>query len=125
MHMYIHTHICLYTRTYIYIYIIRIDYIVHGDDPCIVDGKDVYEAAQRLGTYVCMYVRILKSTYTHIMCIYICLYMYIYMYLYIFIYIYIYICTYTSHIQTYVQYECNHVKIVNVNRLYICINLLT
>ena len=20
----------------------RIDYVVHGDDPCIVDGKDVY-----------------------------------------------------------------------------------
>jgi ethanolamine-phosphate cytidylyltransferase len=30
----------------------RIDYIVHGDDPCIVDGKDVYEAAQRLGKYL-------------------------------------------------------------------------
>lgn len=28
-----------------------IDYVVHGDDPCIVDGKDVYEAAQRLGKY--------------------------------------------------------------------------
>lgn len=27
----------------------RIDYIVHGDDPCIVDGKNVYEAAIRLG----------------------------------------------------------------------------
>ncbi|OQR94192.1 ethanolamine-phosphate cytidylyltransferase [Achlya hypogyna] len=29
----------------------RLDYIVHGDDPCIVDGKDVYEVAQRLGKY--------------------------------------------------------------------------
>ncbi len=27
----------------------KIDYIVHGDDPCIVDGKDVYESAQKLG----------------------------------------------------------------------------
>ncbi|ETI47683.1 hypothetical protein F441_08121 [Phytophthora nicotianae CJ01A1] len=29
----------------------RIDYVVHGDDPCIVDGKDVYESAQKLGKY--------------------------------------------------------------------------
>ncbi|DAZ94566.1 TPA: hypothetical protein N0F65_004182 [Lagenidium giganteum] len=29
----------------------RIDYVVHGDDPCIVDGKDVYETAQKLGKY--------------------------------------------------------------------------
>ena len=28
-----------------------IDYIVHGDDPCIVDGKDVYQAAKDLGRY--------------------------------------------------------------------------
>lgn len=27
----------------------RIDYVVHGDDPCIVDGKDVYESARRMG----------------------------------------------------------------------------
>jgi hypothetical protein len=27
----------------------RIDYVVHGDDPCIVDGKDVYESAVRMG----------------------------------------------------------------------------
>lgn len=27
----------------------RIDYVVHGDDPCIVDGKDVYETARKLG----------------------------------------------------------------------------
>lgn len=27
----------------------RIDYVVHGDDPCIVDGKDVYESAQKMG----------------------------------------------------------------------------
>ena len=28
-----------------------IDYIVHGDDPCIVDGKDVYETAKKAGMY--------------------------------------------------------------------------
>lgn len=27
----------------------KIDYVVHGDDPCIVDGKDVYESAQKMG----------------------------------------------------------------------------
>jgi len=30
----------------------KIDYVVHGDDPCIVDGKDVYEAAKRAGKYL-------------------------------------------------------------------------
>ena len=29
----------------------RIDFVVHGDDPCIVDGRDVYESAQRAGKY--------------------------------------------------------------------------
>lgn len=29
-----------------------IDFVVHGDDPCIVDGRDVYESAQRLGKYM-------------------------------------------------------------------------
>ncbi|GBG31288.1 Ethanolamine-phosphate cytidylyltransferase [Hondaea fermentalgiana] len=29
----------------------KIDYVVHGDDPCIVDGKDVYEDAKRRGIY--------------------------------------------------------------------------
>ena len=29
----------------------KIDFVVHGDDPCIVDGRDVYESAQRLGKY--------------------------------------------------------------------------
>ena len=29
----------------------RIDLVVHGDDPCIVDGRDVYESAQKLGKY--------------------------------------------------------------------------
>ena len=29
----------------------KIDYVVHGDDPCIVDGKDVYETAKKLGKY--------------------------------------------------------------------------
>ncbi len=34
----------------------RIDYVVHGDDPCIVDGKDVYESAVRMGEWclVCL-----------------------------------------------------------------------
>ena len=27
----------------------RIDYVVHGDDPCIVDGRDVYESAVKMG----------------------------------------------------------------------------
>ena len=27
----------------------HVDYIVHGDDPCFVDGKDVYEAAKAAG----------------------------------------------------------------------------
>jgi len=30
----------------------RIDYVVHGDDPCIVDGKNVYESAIRMGKYL-------------------------------------------------------------------------
>lgn len=30
----------------------RIDYIVHGDDPCIVDGKNVYETAVKRGKYL-------------------------------------------------------------------------
>ena len=29
----------------------RVDLIVHGDDPCIVDGRDVYEAAKAAGRY--------------------------------------------------------------------------
>jgi ethanolamine-phosphate cytidylyltransferase len=29
----------------------KIDFVVHGDDPCIVDGRDVYESAVRLGKY--------------------------------------------------------------------------
>mmetsp|Transcript_24301 Transcript_24301/g.45243 ORF Transcript_24301/g.45243 Transcript_24301/m.45243 type:complete len:501 (+) Transcript_24301:272-1774(+) len=29
----------------------NVDYIVHGDDPCIVDGKDVYETAKRAGKF--------------------------------------------------------------------------
>ena len=29
----------------------KIDYVVHGDDPCIVDGKDVYEIPKKLGFY--------------------------------------------------------------------------
>jgi ethanolamine-phosphate cytidylyltransferase len=29
----------------------KIDFVVHGDDPCIVDGKDVYAAAKAAGKY--------------------------------------------------------------------------
>ena len=29
----------------------KIDYVVHGDDPCIVDGKNVYQNAIDLGKY--------------------------------------------------------------------------
>jgi ethanolamine-phosphate cytidylyltransferase len=29
----------------------KIDYVVHGDDPCIVDGKDVYASAKERGMY--------------------------------------------------------------------------
>jgi ethanolamine-phosphate cytidylyltransferase len=28
-----------------------IDFVVHGDDPCFVDGKDVYEAAKASGKF--------------------------------------------------------------------------
>lgn len=29
----------------------NIDYVIHGDDPCIVDGKDVYATAKEAGKY--------------------------------------------------------------------------
>ena len=29
----------------------KIDYVVHGDDPCIVDGKDVYATATGTGSF--------------------------------------------------------------------------
>jgi len=29
----------------------KIDYVVHGDDPCFVDGRDVYEAAKQAGKF--------------------------------------------------------------------------
>ena len=29
----------------------NVDYVIHGDDPCIVDGKDVYETAKRAGKF--------------------------------------------------------------------------
>jgi ethanolamine-phosphate cytidylyltransferase len=29
----------------------KIDYVVHGDDPCIVDGKDVYATAKQSGKF--------------------------------------------------------------------------
>jgi len=28
-----------------------VDFIIHGDDPCIVDGRDVYESAKRAGKF--------------------------------------------------------------------------
>lgn len=37
---------------FLFLRVDRIDFIVHGDDPCIVDGKDVYETAQKLGKYI-------------------------------------------------------------------------
>ena len=30
----------------------KVDFVVHGDDPCIVDGRDVYESARALGKYL-------------------------------------------------------------------------
>lgn len=30
----------------------RIDYVVHGDDPCIVNGRNAYEAAIKMGKYL-------------------------------------------------------------------------
>lgn len=29
----------------------NIDYVIHGDDPCIVNGKDVYESAKKAGKF--------------------------------------------------------------------------
>lgn len=29
----------------------KIDYVIHGDDPCLVNGKDVYEAAKQAGKF--------------------------------------------------------------------------
>ena len=29
----------------------KVDYVIHGDDPCIVNGKDVYETAKKSGKY--------------------------------------------------------------------------
>lgn len=29
----------------------KVDYVIHGDDPCIVDGKDVYATAKEAGRY--------------------------------------------------------------------------
>lgn len=46
---------CPYVMTSEYLdYIFKtydVDYVVHGDDPCIVDGKDVYASAKRRGRY--------------------------------------------------------------------------
>ena len=46
---------CPYVMTSDYLdYVIKkydIDYVVHGDDPCVVDGKDVYESAKERGKY--------------------------------------------------------------------------
>lgn len=30
---------------------LKVDYVIHGDDPCIVNGKDVYAAAKATGKY--------------------------------------------------------------------------
>lgn len=30
----------------------QVDFVIHGDDPCIVDGKDVYAAAKAKGKYL-------------------------------------------------------------------------
>ena len=38
-----------------------IDYIVHGDDPCLVNGEDVYAAAKKLGTHFLRPSRLRKS----------------------------------------------------------------
>jgi ethanolamine-phosphate cytidylyltransferase len=47
---------CPYIMTEDYVnYVIdkyNIDYVIHGDDPCIVDGKDVYAAAKKSGKYL-------------------------------------------------------------------------
>jgi len=29
----------------------KIDYVIHGDDPCIVNGKDVYDSAKKAGKF--------------------------------------------------------------------------
>jgi ethanolamine-phosphate cytidylyltransferase len=29
----------------------RVDYVIHGDDPCLVDGKDVYATAKQAGKF--------------------------------------------------------------------------
>jgi len=41
------------TREYIdyVINTLEVDYVIHGDDPCLVDGKDVYEAAKQAGKF--------------------------------------------------------------------------
>ncbi len=65
----------------------KIDYIVHGDDPCIVDGKDVYEAAQKMGKkekktlngiafqvlFGCLFARLLVSAKKRCFCVYVCI----------------------------------------------------
>ena len=47
---------CPYIMTENYVnYVIEkynIDYVIHGDDPCIVDGNDVYAAAKKSGKYL-------------------------------------------------------------------------
>jgi ethanolamine-phosphate cytidylyltransferase len=46
---------CPYVMNSEYIqYVVKkwdIDYIIHGDDPCIVDGKNVYETAIEIGKF--------------------------------------------------------------------------
>lgn len=47
---------CPYIMTEKYVnYVIEkynIDYVIHGDDPCFVNGKDVYAAAKKSGKYL-------------------------------------------------------------------------
>ena len=49
----------------------NIDYVVHGDDPCIVNGKNVYESAIKMGGYVYMHICMYVYTYVF-MCMYVC-----------------------------------------------------
>ena len=46
----------------------NIDYVVHGDDPCIVNGKNAYDSAIKMGMHVCMCMN---------SCMYVCMYVWI------------------------------------------------
>jgi hypothetical protein len=66
---------------------LQVDYIVHGDDPCIVDGKDVYEAAQKMG----------ELEYVHIDYMYICMY--------------VWLCMHMCSVGVYVCIACIHIPL--------------